>query len=86
MSLRNGKVGKSVEELVVVSENGHFESGDDDEPLNNDMDRKSPAARYGSRQIGAVILPNQLQNAINALISGEYFFRPLDSGTYLFRL
>ncbi|KAG6883795.1 hypothetical protein C0993_003698 [Termitomyces sp. T159_Od127] len=72
MSLQKGNVGKSVEELVVVSENGHFESDNlHDDQHEHDMDRKSPAARYGSRQIGAVILPNQLQNAINAIESDK---------------
>ncbi|KAG6874415.1 hypothetical protein C0995_015151 [Termitomyces sp. Mi166 len=59
---------KRVKELEVVSENSQSEEMFDDEH-DYGTDRKSPAARYGSRQIGAVVLPNQLQNAINALIS-----------------
>src|ERR1700733_15959567 len=32
--------------------------------------RKSPAAQFGSQQIGAVVLPPQLQTSINLLIFG----------------
>jgi hypothetical protein len=32
--------------------------------------RKSPAAHFGSQQIGAVIIPSELQNSINVMISG----------------
>lgn len=32
--------------------------------------RKSPAALFGSNQISMVVLPEELQNAINVLISG----------------
>lgn len=32
--------------------------------------RKSPAAHFGSRQFGSVVLPIELQNAITLLISG----------------
>ena len=33
--------------------------------------RKSPAAVFGSKQIGTVVLPQELQRAINILISGQ---------------
>jgi len=33
--------------------------------------RKSPAAEFGSDQIGAVVLPQELCSAINSVISGE---------------
>lgn len=36
--------------------------------------RKSPAAHFGSQQIGAVVLPFQLQTAINTVISGVCVF------------
>jgi len=36
-------------------------------------DRKSPAAVFGSKQIGTVVLPQELQRVINLLISGQYF-------------
>jgi hypothetical protein len=32
--------------------------------------RKSPAARFGSKKIGAVVLPAELQKSITALIDG----------------
>ncbi|KAG6813991.1 hypothetical protein H0H92_004484 [Tricholoma furcatifolium] len=67
MSLLKGKAGKRVKELEVVSFK-KFDAVELDDDLYG-MERKSPAAEFGSRQIGAVILPNQLQNAINALIS-----------------
>lgn len=35
--------------------------------------RKSPAAVFGSKQIGTVVLPQELQKVINLLISGQYF-------------
>ncbi|KAG6846058.1 hypothetical protein H0H87_006422 [Tephrocybe sp. NHM501043] len=71
MSLLKGNMGKHVKELEVVSVEEQFASEEDneDEPYAYGLERKSPAAHYGSRQIGAVILPNQLQNAINGLIS-----------------
>ena len=42
----------------------------DDEP-NIPMDRKSPAALFGSQRIGSVVIPQELQQAISGLISGE---------------
>lgn len=41
--------------------------------------RKSPAARFGSKKIGAVVLPAELQKSITALIDGvlgEIVFYP----------
>lgn len=35
-------------------------------------DRKSPAALFGSQRIGMVILPLELQSAINLLIAGTH--------------
>ncbi|KAG6911344.1 hypothetical protein DXG01_001015 [Tephrocybe rancida] len=71
MALTRGRRGKRVKELEVVSVEEQFDSEDTshDEPDGYGLERRSPAAHYGSRQIGAVILPNQLQNAINGLIS-----------------
>lgn len=34
-------------------------------------EQKSPAAHFGSRRIGAVILPSELEKAINQLIAGK---------------
>lgn len=44
-----------------------------DEGLSDHEKRKSPAAHFGSQQIGAVILPPQLQTSINLLISGTRY-------------
>lgn len=40
----------------------------DDEP-HTPMDRKSPAALFGSQKIGAVVIPQELQQTISGLIS-----------------
>lgn len=39
-------------------------------PLN---ERKSPAASFGSRQIGAVVLPWELQKSVTRLLNGAYY-------------
>ncbi|KAF8841935.1 hypothetical protein BDN67DRAFT_966448 [Paxillus ammoniavirescens] len=41
-----------------------------DEPARHREDRKSPAARFGSDGIGAVVLPPELQRTVTALIEG----------------
>jgi hypothetical protein len=61
--LPSGEAGLFVEEYI--------EPEDGEEHYNH---RKSPAAEFGSRRIGAVILPVELQNSINALISGNCHF------------
>ena len=45
--------------------------------------RKSPAAHFGSQQVGAIILPPQLQTSINLLISGARYAPQPTSGTHL---
>ncbi|KAL4251512.1 Mitochondrial RNA Methyltransferase [Abortiporus biennis] len=40
-----------------------------DDSIGSASERKSPAASFGSRRIGAVILPLELQNTINRLIA-----------------
>lgn len=52
---------------VTVSELGDFEVSEAEEDA---VGRKSPAADFGSRSIGAVVLPLELQNSINLIISG----------------
>jgi hypothetical protein len=42
----------------------------DNEP-HTSIDRKSPAALFGSQRIGAVVIPQELQQTISGLISGE---------------
>ncbi|KAF9270814.1 Rsm22-domain-containing protein [Marasmius fiardii PR-910] len=39
--------------------------------LSDGLERKSPAALFGSQRIGAVVLPIELQNSINILINGS---------------
>lgn len=43
------------------------------EELQEHAQRKSPAAQFGSQQIGAVVLPPQLQTSINLLIFGTRY-------------
>ncbi|KAF8079067.1 mitochondrial small ribosomal subunit Rsm22-domain-containing protein [Lyophyllum atratum] len=73
MSLAKGRTNKPFKELEVVPVEEQLEvaanSEVDGEISDYSSERKSPAAHYGSQQIGAVILPNQMQNAINAMIS-----------------
>lgn len=57
-------------ELEVVQEAGPSLDYEEDELPSEKATRKSPAATFGSKQIGAVILPLELQNAISALIEG----------------
>lgn len=42
----------------------------DDEPY-TPIERKSPAALFGSQRLGAVVVPQELQQTISGLISGE---------------
>jgi hypothetical protein len=42
-----------------------------DDEAHTSMDRKSPAALFGSQRIGAVVIPQELQQTISGLISGE---------------
>ena len=64
-----------MKELEILSSTDSDEAAvlmlDEEDEYERSGERKSPAAFYGSQQIGQVILPNQLQNTINVLISGE---------------
>ena len=42
-----------------------------DEESESRMSRKSPAAIFGSQSIGAVIIPDELRESVQTLISGE---------------
>ncbi|KAJ7508658.1 Rsm22-domain-containing protein [Mycena galericulata] len=53
---------------VTVSELGDLEFSES-QPEEDTVGRKSPAADFGSRSIGAAILPLELQNSINLIIS-----------------
>lgn len=44
-----------------------------EEPARRREDRKSPAARFGSDGIGAVVLPQELQRTVTALIESMFF-------------
>lgn len=53
----------------------HTEEAEDAEDFVEDHSergeyRKSPAARFGSKKIGAVVMPTELQKSITALIDG----------------
>ncbi|KAK0199070.1 mitochondrial small ribosomal subunit Rsm22-domain-containing protein [Armillaria mellea] len=55
-------------ELEVVQEADPSLDYEEDELPSEKASRKSPAATFGGKRIGAVILPLELQNAISALI------------------
>ncbi len=55
------------EEALVIPEDYDQKAGD--------LPRKSPAALFGSQQIGAVVLPLELQDTIQRLISGMSIIR-----------
>ena len=57
-------------ELEVVQEADPSPDYEEDELPSEKATRKSPAATFGGKRIGAVILPLELQNAISALIEG----------------
>jgi hypothetical protein len=64
---RELEVYEDVDEASLVPRTTHDELEYDDDSAGS---RKSPAAAFGSRQIGAVVLPLELQNAITRLIEG----------------
>lgn len=66
-------------ELMLVSREAPKQSIEDKEGFETTdspfprSERKSPAASYGSRQIGTVILPYEMQKSIISLIAGKLF-------------
>lgn len=57
---------------VVPSEAGEaLATPEDYDRKSDDLPRKSPAALFGSQRFGAVVLPLELQDAIQRLISGK---------------
>jgi len=44
---------------------------EDEDSLEPRALRKSPAAHFGSQKIGAVVIPSELQESIETLISGK---------------
>jgi len=45
---------------------------EEEEELSSRGSRKSPAAEFGSRNIGAVVLPTQLQESVTRLIESAF--------------
>jgi len=81
----HGKTFVKRRELEVVGEGGLTESdtffdhewstmgsASLDSVEDTDLRRKSPAALFGSHHIGAVVLPIELQDSINRLITGTF--------------
>lgn len=65
---------KTPQELEVIPlQSGEAEIIPDsyDREFHENLPRKSPAALFGSQQLGAVVLPLELQDTIQRLISGE---------------
>ncbi|KAF5374983.1 hypothetical protein D9758_000528 [Tetrapyrgos nigripes] len=54
---------------VVPYDHSNESSTDFVDEIESELDRKSPAALFGSQRIGAVVLPLELQNSINLLIT-----------------
>lgn len=73
--LGKSRPGRLYKELEVIDDEGQLVRTTEPLAAQDDFEyvseRKSPAAHYGSQRIGAVILPNQFQNTINAMIHGE---------------
>lgn len=75
MSLMNHKpmaqpVPRELEALPIEEQEEEFEF---DEEHVDDSHRKSPAALYGSKGIGAVVVPQQLQSTVASIIEGAHF-------------
>lgn len=87
----------SIHELSVyptVSQPNELAHRDDEDEGSVRAERKSPAAHFGSQQLGAVVIPRELQQRISALISGETtialmgfpgYLQCLDSDRHLLR-
>ena len=74
MSLMNHKlkaqpVPRELEALPIEEQE---EELDFEEENVDDTHRKSPAALYGSKGIGAVVVPQQLQSAVTSIIEGAH--------------
>ena len=86
-----------IQELSVyptVSQSTELAHRGDEDERSVRAERKSPAAHFGSQQLGAVVIPRELQQRISTLISGEtiialvYFpgyLQRLDSDRHLLR-
>lgn len=58
----------TLDESLVVDESVELE---EEEYLDHRKERKSPAARFGSQQIGTIIVPSELQKSIGIVIGGR---------------
>ncbi|KAF9021737.1 Rsm22-domain-containing protein [Hymenopellis radicata] len=73
------------EELQVVQDFASLPLDDGYDPMAvHEEERKSPAAIYGSQSIGAVVLPDELQDAISVLINDADKPRLRDDAKRLF--
>lgn len=61
-------------EVLPIDKETNGKSLDEEDAQDEYTQRKSPAAHFGSQQIGAVIIPTQLRNSINVMISGATLF------------
>jgi len=52
----------------------------EEEELSSRGSRKSPAAEFGSRKIGSVVLPAQLQESVTRLIESGFLSSPFPAG------
>jgi hypothetical protein len=63
---------RDIHELTAFpTDSTSTERSHQDSELTARLERKSPAALFGSQQQGAVIIPQELQQSISELISGE---------------
>jgi hypothetical protein len=72
ISLQNYKSQHRHRELDVFEISEDLKGTESNEELSEDngyLGRKSPAAYFGSDKIGSMVIPHELQNAINELIS-----------------
>lgn len=58
---------ETIEDSAIVAQDSEHSASEEAESL----ERKSPAAIFGSQGIGAVVLPLEMQNSINLLIAGK---------------
>ncbi|KAH6916649.1 3-methyl-2-oxobutanoate hydroxymethyltransferase [Coprinopsis sp. MPI-PUGE-AT-0042] len=58
-------------ELTEIAIEGESLAVEQEEPYEHDLERKSPAALFGSQKIGQVVIPQQLQDAITEIINAS---------------
>ena len=68
----HGKQRREIEEVFTEEPSAsELEQGvEEDDNIHESRERKSPAAAFGSKGIGAVVLPTELQDSIRAAIGG----------------